>query len=58
MRIIGGSHGISLKVYPQTNLLVPQMCTNIHSHQQKITQLTWICIVNTFNIHTFDVVSI
>ena len=28
------------QVYPQTNLLVPHIYTNIQSHQNKITQLT------------------
>ena len=55
MHLIGSSHGIYFKVYPQTTFLVTQMYTNIHSHQHKITQLTCIHLVHTYNIWTFDI---
>ena len=54
MHILGILHGISLQVYPQTTFLVHQMYINIHSYQHKITQLTWIYLVHTFIIYTFD----
>ena len=54
VHILVSSHWIPFQVYPQTNLLVPHMYTNIHSNQHKIAQLTWNYMVHTFNIHTFD----
>ena len=58
MNMLGGSHGTSFQVYPQTNLLVPQRYTNIHSNQHFITKLTWIHLVHTCNIWIFDTVTI
>ena len=58
MHILVISHGIYLQVYPQTNLLVHHMYTNIHSHQHNITQLILIHLVHTCNIWKFDIVTV
>ena len=55
MHIPGSSHGISLHVYLEITFLVPQMYTNIQSHQHKITQITWNHMVDNFNKQTFDI---
>ena len=45
----------TLQVYIQTTLLVPQIYTSIHNHQHRIIQLSWIHLVDTFIIWTFDI---
>ena len=52
------SHVIFFQVYPQTTPLFLHMYINIQSHQHKITKLTWIHILHTFNIYTFDTVAV
>ena len=48
----------SLSKCIKKTFLVTQMYTKIHSHKHKITQLTWICLVHTCNIWTFDIVTV
>ena len=55
MHILGSSHIISLQVYPQTILIVTHMYTNIHSHQNKTTQITWNHLLNTYNIQKCEI---
>ena len=58
MHILGRSHEISFQLYPQSNFLAPHMYTNIHSHQHKITQITYIHLVHTCNVRKFVIVTI
>ena len=56
VHILEISHGISFQVYPQTNFLVLQTYTKMHSHQHKIIKLAWILLMHTCSIRTFGIV--
>ena len=47
------SHGIYFQCIYKLIYFLPQMYTNIHSHQHKIAQIAWNHQVYNFNIHTF-----
>ena len=51
------TRNILVSVIKNTSL-VHNMYTNIHSHQHKITQLSWINPVHTCNIYIFDNVTV